>query len=106
VLSQAIEKQLDGIEHGQRFTRAVSAGNPQEFFEAERRRPGNLCKFYFNQGPQNALGVKGGRVSRRFLYAVNLALTALLDGFLGFDSLLADVVGDVREVALIRADGG
>jgi TnpA family transposase len=33
---QAIEKQLDRIEHVHRFTRAVSVGNPREFLEAEK----------------------------------------------------------------------
>jgi TnpA family transposase len=36
VLRQAIEKQLDRIEHAHRFTRAVSVGNPREFLEAEK----------------------------------------------------------------------
>ena len=36
VLRQAIEKQLDRIEHAHRFTRAVSAGNPREFLQAEK----------------------------------------------------------------------
>jgi TnpA family transposase len=36
VLRQAIEKQLDRIEHVHRFTRAVSVGNPREFLEAEK----------------------------------------------------------------------
>ena len=31
VLRQAIEKQMDRIEHVHRFTRAVSVGNPREF---------------------------------------------------------------------------
>jgi TnpA family transposase len=35
-LRQAIEKQLDRIEHVHRFTRAVSVGNPREFLEAEK----------------------------------------------------------------------
>ena len=37
VLRQAIEKQLDRIEHVHRFTRAVSVGNPREFLQAEKR---------------------------------------------------------------------
>ena len=36
VLRQAIEKQMDRIEHVHRFTRAVSVGNPQEFLQAEK----------------------------------------------------------------------
>jgi hypothetical protein len=36
VLRQAIEKQLDRIEHMHRFTRAVSVGNPREFLQAEK----------------------------------------------------------------------
>ena len=36
VLRQAIEKQLDRIEHVHRFTRAVSVGNPREFLQAEK----------------------------------------------------------------------
>ena len=36
VLRQAIEKQLDRIEHVHRFTRAVSFGNPREFLQAEK----------------------------------------------------------------------
>jgi hypothetical protein len=32
----AIEKRLDRIEHVQRFTRAVSVGNPREFLQAEK----------------------------------------------------------------------
>src|SRR5271165_1156172 len=36
VLRQAIEKQLDRIEHAHRFTRAVSVGNPREFLQAEK----------------------------------------------------------------------
>jgi TnpA family transposase len=36
VLRQAIEKQMDRIEHVHRFTRAVSVGNPREFLEAEK----------------------------------------------------------------------
>jgi TnpA family transposase len=35
-LRQAIEKQLDRIEHAHRFTRAVSVGNPREFLQAEK----------------------------------------------------------------------
>jgi hypothetical protein len=35
VLRQAIEKQLDRIEHVHRFTRAVSVGNPREFLQAD-----------------------------------------------------------------------
>ena len=35
-LRQAIEKQLDRIEHTHRFTRAVSVGNPREFLQAEK----------------------------------------------------------------------
>ena len=35
VLRQAIEKQMDRIEHVHRFTRAVSVGNPREFLQAE-----------------------------------------------------------------------
>ena len=35
VLRQAIEKQLDRIEHVHRFTRAISVGNPREFLQAE-----------------------------------------------------------------------
>jgi hypothetical protein len=35
-LRQAIEKQLDRIEHVHRFTRAVSVGNPREFLQAEK----------------------------------------------------------------------
>ena len=33
---QAIEKQMDRIEHLHRFTRAVSVGNPREFLQAEK----------------------------------------------------------------------
>src|SRR6516164_6240671 len=33
---QAIEKQMDRIEHVHRFTRAVSVGNPREFLQAEK----------------------------------------------------------------------
>jgi TnpA family transposase len=36
VLRQAIEKQLDRIEHVHRFTRAVSVGNPREFLQVEK----------------------------------------------------------------------
>jgi TnpA family transposase len=36
VLRQAIEKQMDRIEHVHRFTRAVSIGNPREFLQAEQ----------------------------------------------------------------------
>ena len=36
MLRQAIEKQLDRIEHVHRFTRAVSVGNPREFLQAEK----------------------------------------------------------------------
>jgi hypothetical protein len=36
VLRQAIEKQMDRIEHVHRFTRAVSVGNPLEFLQAEK----------------------------------------------------------------------
>ena len=36
LLRQAIEKQMDRIEHVHRFTRAVSVGNPQEFLQAEK----------------------------------------------------------------------
>ncbi len=35
-LRQAIEKQMDRIEHAHRFTRAVSVGNPREFLQAEK----------------------------------------------------------------------
>src|SRR5580692_8899590 len=35
-LRQAIEKQMDRIEHVHRFTRAVSVGNPREFLQAEK----------------------------------------------------------------------
>jgi len=36
LLRQAIEKQLDRIEHAHRFTCAVSVGNPREFLQAEK----------------------------------------------------------------------
>ncbi|HEX5484153.1 MAG TPA: Tn3 family transposase, partial [Terriglobia bacterium] len=36
VLRQAIEKQMDRIEHVRRFTRAVSVGSPREFLQAEK----------------------------------------------------------------------
>lgn len=36
MLRQAIEKQLDRIEHAHCFTRAVSVGNPREFLQAEK----------------------------------------------------------------------
>jgi len=36
VLRQAIEKQLDRIEHVHRFTRAVSVRSPREFLQAEK----------------------------------------------------------------------
>ena len=36
MLRQAIEKQLDRIEHVHPFTRAVSVGNPRELLEAEK----------------------------------------------------------------------
>jgi TnpA family transposase len=36
MLRQAIEKQLDRIEHAHRLTRAVSVGNPREFLQAEK----------------------------------------------------------------------
>src|SRR5215470_10941062 len=36
VLRQAIEKQMDRIEHVHRFTRAVSVGNPRQFLQAEK----------------------------------------------------------------------
>ena len=36
MLRQAIEKQMDRIEHVHRFTRAVSVGNPREFLQAEK----------------------------------------------------------------------
>src|SRR6202048_1862072 len=35
-LRQAIEKQMDRIEHVHRFTRAVSVGNPREFLQGEK----------------------------------------------------------------------
>ena len=46
VLRQAIEKQLDRIEHVHRFTRAVSVGNPREFLEAakEDQEMAEACK--------------------------------------------------------------
>ena len=34
VLRQAIETQMDRIEHVHRFTRPVSVGNPREFLQA------------------------------------------------------------------------
>jgi len=40
VLRQAIEKQMDRIEHVHRFTRAVSVGNPREFLQAEKEDQG------------------------------------------------------------------
>ena len=36
-LRQAIECQLDKIDHAHRFTRAVSVGNPREFIQAEKQ---------------------------------------------------------------------
>jgi hypothetical protein len=36
VLRQAIEKQMDRIEHVHRFTRAISVGNPRGFLQAEK----------------------------------------------------------------------
>lgn len=36
VLRQAIEKQMDRIEHVHRFTRAISVGNPRELLQAEK----------------------------------------------------------------------
>src|SRR3954454_25267304 len=36
-LRQAIERQLNKIEHAHRFTRAVSVGNPREFIQAEKQ---------------------------------------------------------------------
>jgi len=36
-LRQAIERQLNKIEHAHRFARAVSVGNPREFIEAEKQ---------------------------------------------------------------------
>jgi len=36
VLRQAIEKQMDRIEHVHRFTRAISVGSPREFLQAEK----------------------------------------------------------------------
>jgi hypothetical protein len=36
VLREAIEKQMDRIEHVHRFTRAVSAGNPRGFLQVEK----------------------------------------------------------------------
>ena len=36
VLRQAIEKQMDRIEHVHRFRRAVSVGNPRAFLQAEK----------------------------------------------------------------------
>ena len=46
MLRQAIEKQLDRIEHVHRFTRAVSVGNPREFLEAakEDQEMAEACK--------------------------------------------------------------
>ena len=46
VLRQAIEKQLDRIEHVHRFTRAVSFGNPREFLQAEKedQETAEACK--------------------------------------------------------------
>jgi hypothetical protein len=41
VLRQAIEKQLDRFEHVHRVTRAVSVGNPREFLQGGKRRPGD-----------------------------------------------------------------
>jgi TnpA family transposase len=35
-LRQAIEKQMDRIEHVHRFTRAISVGSPREFLQAEK----------------------------------------------------------------------
>ena len=37
VLRQAIEHQLNKIEHVHHFTRAVSVGTPREFIEAEKQ---------------------------------------------------------------------
>ena len=36
-LRQAIERQLNKIEHAHRFTRAVSVGNPREFIQVEKQ---------------------------------------------------------------------
>jgi len=36
-LRQAIERQLNKIEHAHRFARAVSVGNPREFIQAEKQ---------------------------------------------------------------------
>jgi hypothetical protein len=36
-LRQAIERQLNKIEHAHRFPRAVSVGNPREFIQAEKQ---------------------------------------------------------------------
>ena len=45
VLRQAIEKQMDRIEHVHRFTRAVSVGNPREFqAEKEDQEMAEACK--------------------------------------------------------------
>ncbi len=42
MLRQAIEKQMDRIEHVHRVTRAVSVGNPREFLQAEKQdQPGS-----------------------------------------------------------------
>jgi len=46
VLRQAIEKQLDRIEHVHRFTRAVSVGNPREILQAvkHKQKLAEACK--------------------------------------------------------------
>jgi hypothetical protein len=36
-LRQAIERQLNKIEHAHRFTRAVSVGSPREFIQVEKQ---------------------------------------------------------------------
>ena len=50
VLRQAIEKQLDRLEHLHRFTRAVSVGNPREFLQAEKedQEMAEACKRLIN----------------------------------------------------------
>lgn len=81
VLRQAIEKQMDRIEHVHRFTRAVSVGNPREFLQAEREdqemeeackrliKNCIICWNYLYLSPKLE-EIKGAADREAFLYAV------------------------------------
>jgi hypothetical protein len=60
VLRQAIEKQLDRIEHVHRFTRAVSVGNPREFLQAEKedQEMAEACKRLIKSAPTGRLNFR------------------------------------------------